>query len=192
MRFLKIAFAILLSAFIISCNNQPSTSAEEKKPEVAPVKAAPSTSLNERGTNNLLSLLSSYYELKDALIATDAQKADIGASHVLTAAETMKHELGDTHPPIRTALDTLMQQSEEIVNVKDETCEKKRAIFEQISDNIFNIARQSGLKHGSVYRQFCPMAFNDKGAYWISNEEEIRNPYLPKTMLHCGEVQDSL
>lgn len=192
MRLLKIAIVCFIAG-ITSCN-QPQKAGEDKKTEApaAAVKAAPSTSLDTRGTENLLSLLSSYYELKDALVATDAQKADIAASHVLTAAETMKHELGETNPPIRAVLETVMQQSEGIVNEKDETCEKKRVIFEKVSDNIFSIAKQSGLKNGSVYLQHCPMAFDDKGANWMSDVEEIKNPYLPKTMLHCGEVQDSL
>jgi Cu(I)/Ag(I) efflux system membrane fusion protein len=43
-----------------------------------------------------------------------------------------------------------------------------------------------------VYRQYCPMAFDGDGAYWISDEEEIRNPYLPENMLRCGEVVERL
>lgn len=190
MRFLK--FVILATTLgLVSCGEQqPAT--ESVKSEKATPPAVPGSNLDQRGTDNLLSLLSSYYELKDALVATDAQKADIAASHVLSAAETMRHELGNTNEPIRVLLDSVMTKSEAIVNTKDETCDKKRVTFETVGDQIFSIAQQAGLKNGHVYRQFCPMAFNDKGAHWISNEEEIRNPYLPKTMLHCGEVQDSL
>ena len=44
------------------------------------------------------------------------------------------------------------------------------------------------------------MAINDSiPANWISNSQEILNPYLGKihpeykaTMLHCGEVKDSI
>jgi hypothetical protein len=36
------------------------------------------------------------------------------------------------------------------------------------------------------------MAFDDKGAYWLSAESEIKNPYFGKKMLECGEVTDSL
>lgn len=190
MRFLK--FVILaVTIGMVSCNDQQQPAATVKAEQPA-APAAPSSNLDQRGTDNLLSLISSYYELKDALVATDAQKADVAASHVLSAAETMRHELGNTNEPIRATLDSVMTQSEGIVNTKDETCDKKRAIFEQVGDQVFAIAQQAGLKNARVYRQFCPMAFDDKGAYWMSHEEEIRNPYLPKTMLHCGEVQDSL
>jgi len=42
------------------------------------------------------------------------------------------------------------------------------------------------------YYQYCPMAFDNKGAYWISNETEIRNPYFGEKMLKCGENKDTL
>ncbi len=51
-----------------------------------------------------------------------------------------------------------------------------------------------------LYLQHCPMAFEGGvGANWLSNNSEVVNPYLgtnhPKykgTMLHCGEVKDSI
>jgi Cu(I)/Ag(I) efflux system membrane fusion protein len=36
------------------------------------------------------------------------------------------------------------------------------------------------------------MAFNDKGAYWLSNISKIKNPYYGKKMLTCGEVAQEL
>jgi membrane fusion protein, copper/silver efflux system len=41
-----------------------------------------------------------------------------------------------------------------------------------------------------VYRQFCPMANNDKGAFWLSLDEKINNPYYGSSMLTCGEVKE--
>jgi membrane fusion protein, copper/silver efflux system len=47
-----------------------------------------------------------------------------------------------------------------------------------------------GLEIDKVYRQFCPMAFDDKGAFWLSESDEILNPYFGDMMLNCGEVTD--
>jgi Cu(I)/Ag(I) efflux system membrane fusion protein len=44
----------------------------------------------------------------------------------------------------------------------------------------------------NYYIQKCPMANNNKGAVWLSMEEEIRNPYYGDAMLTCGSVIDSL
>ncbi|MEZ4690982.1 MAG: hypothetical protein R3A12_12710 [Ignavibacteria bacterium] len=36
----------------------------------------------------------------------------------------------------------------------------------------------SGLKSGTTYVVYCPMAFDRKGAYWLSKDKEIMNPYF--------------
>ena len=42
-----------------------------------------------------------------------------------------------------------------------------------------------------VYKQYCPMADEDRGAYWLSKEKEVLNPYFGDAMLKCGEVKES-
>jgi Cu(I)/Ag(I) efflux system membrane fusion protein len=36
------------------------------------------------------------------------------------------------------------------------------------------------------------MAFDNKGAYWLSNTQEIYNPYFGEEMRFCGEVKEQL
>jgi hypothetical protein len=36
------------------------------------------------------------------------------------------------------------------------------------------------------------MAFNNEGAYWLSAEKEVNNPYFGDKMLHCGSVKEEL
>ena len=36
---------------------------------------------------------------------------------------------------------------------------------------------------------FCPMAFNDKGAYWLQKANEVENPYFGSQMFHCGDIK---
>lgn len=196
MRFSALVTGLLL-VVCASCNNTANKT--ETPATTAPAKPtpppAPQTSLGQQGTNDFMLLLNAYYELKDALVATDPAKADAAASRVMSAGETMHNTLPADLANRALAIsymDTIMNQSEAIVNVKDETCEKKRAHFEHVSDALYNFAKVANLKNGGVYRQYCPMAFNDKGAYWLSKEEEIRNPYFGKKMLECGEVRDSL
>lgn len=72
-----------------------------------------------------------------------------------------------------------------------------RMMTEMMYPAFFNTINYEGQK---LYLQHCPMAFGeDKGADWISNSEEIINPYLGKnhpeykgSMLHCGEIKDTI
>ena len=43
-------------------------------------------------------------------------------------------------------------------------------------------------RDGVLFVQFCPMANEGKGAYWLSLEQEIKNPYYGAMMLRCGET----
>jgi Cu(I)/Ag(I) efflux system membrane fusion protein len=43
-----------------------------------------------------------------------------------------------------------------------------------------------------IYNQFCPMANNDKGANWLSFQENIKNPYFGDAMLTCGNVEETI
>jgi len=36
------------------------------------------------------------------------------------------------------------------------------------------------------------MAFDKKGAYWISENREIQNPYFGDKMPKCGEIKEEL
>ena len=36
------------------------------------------------------------------------------------------------------------------------------------------------------------MAGNDKGAYWLSKESKIKNPYFGDEMLTCGSVKETI
>lgn len=47
------------------------------------------------------------------------------------------------------------------------------------------------LVEGEIYMQYCPMAFNNKGAYWFSSDKEIMNPYFGDEMLNCGGVKET-
>jgi len=49
--------------------------------------------------------------------------------------------------------------------------------------------KAKGCVNEKVYVEFCPMADNNSGAYWLSKEEKVINPYFGEAMLTCGEVK---
>ncbi len=61
---------------------------------------------------------------------------------------------------------------------------------------LFNVGLYQSIKafgiRNEVYRQYCPMANGDKGAFWLSNIENIENPYFGDDMLKCGETRETL
>ncbi len=140
-------------------------------------------------------MLADYYSLKNALVATDAVKTTAASQQLLTSATAMATSLqmdSVNNMAIKPYLDTIVTSCKAISVLTDKHCEEQRIPFSPLSNSMFAIIKIAGLKNAGVYQQYCPMAFNEKGAYWLSDESEIKNPYFGKKMLECGEVKDSI
>jgi hypothetical protein len=141
-------------------------------------------------------LLNSYYALKDALVESDVAKADAASLKLAEAAGALKVDeiKGDSTGVIketaRSFTGTIDGSAKGLAGEKD--IEAKRKEFEMITDAMWSLTRTVQYAGEKVYYQHCPMAFNNKGAYWLSDKREIRNPYFGDKMLTCGSNEDSL
>jgi membrane fusion protein, copper/silver efflux system len=133
----------------------------------------------------------SYIRLKNALVQTDAGKAKEAASALRASLgkADMKLLKGAAHDKWME-LYSAMEKSVESIASGD--IGAQRASFASLSNQLFTTIRTFGIPAGTVYWQYCPMAFNDKGAYWLSELKEIRNPYFGDEMLTCGETRETL
>lgn len=191
-----ISLSILLASCLFSaCNNATNTpSAKTDSTTAAAPKPAPTSALGQQQTGDMLQMLASYYDLKDALVATDTAKADAAAARLTASAEQFKNTIGSLPQAksINPQVEQILKSSDSILATKGESIETQREHFSNISESMFAVLQSAGLKNGGVYREHCPMALDDKGANWLSAESEIRNPYFGKKMIECGSVTDSL
>ena len=68
-----------------------------------------------------------------------------------------------------------------------------REQFSYLTQALVRLVKSFGLPPDQTfYQQYCPMAFDNAGAYWISDEETILNPYFGDAMLRCGYVENEL
>ena len=194
MRCLTAALLLFTSVFF-SCNpeNKPSTQATNISAPPPP-KLAPQSALSNAATEDLMDMLNSYYSLKDALVADNGGKADEAAARLMSSSELFlsKYSTDSISNNIKKDVQLIMKKSEAITRFYPENIDARRIIFAEISDAVYVLDTSARLQHAGVYRAFCPMAFDSKGAYWLSAESEIKNPYFGKKMLECGEVRDSL
>jgi hypothetical protein len=72
-----------------------------------------------------------------------------------------------------------------IANTQD--IKSQRTSFSPFSNQVYELVMAFG-NDQPVYQAHCPMAFDGKGASWLSDKTEIRNPYYGDEMLECGEV----
>jgi hypothetical protein len=195
------SFWFLLLAFaLFSCGGQKETEKETVAADAQRhVVALADQTTAEKG---LTPVINAYYTLKDALIEADSAAADRSAAQLLELADSLKIDaLGlDTtlEQTIETYRGNIVAETKGLIGETDLTL--KRRAFSMISQNLLPLLKEVNYKAEPVYQQICPMAFNeDETAYWLSNSNEINNPYLGKKhpkygagMLHCGELGDSL
>lgn len=134
----------------------------------------------------LSGVLSAYYVVKNALVASDKNNASGGANSVLMALKSVSHKLQDeeadkTWQKIKSNIEKYA-----LIIQKAKTLEEQREAFEGLSNALIEAVEKFGLRSGKAWKAYCPMAFDDKGAYWLSEFEEIKNPYFGASMLRCG------
>ena len=197
MRFFYIIIIAGLAG-LASCNNAGTGNTgktDTTRLQVAAPAAPVHSKINDTGTTMLMTVMSKYYGLKNALVATKAPIADSAANELVTATEKLSAYVkadATNGPSIKLFLDTIITQSKIVAALKDESCERQRLAFGTLSSAMYGLLKNVDLKNAKVYHQYCPMAFNEKGAYWLSDDAEIKNPYFGKKMLECGEETDSL
>ena len=152
----------------------------------------PQFQVDEKFQNQLAAVFTSYVELKDAFIASDAGKVKDEAKQTDESLEKVDMKLlsGAAHNDWMSYLTPIQNSLKEIQGSND--IEAQRKAFSNLSDNLYKSVKAFGLGGKDAYYEYCPMAFNNEGAYWLSDQEQIRNPYFGDKMLTCGEVKEKL
>lgn len=182
--------SVILSA--VACKNKEDKATE---PEAIEPKAANGYAYTEAFNQSMNNVLNAYYNLKDAFVASDTVKIN-------TEAVVLKNLLDSFKLQEVQQFDTLGFSSingrpgdvaAEISGMLGEKeLEKKRESFEMVSNAFYDMVRVIKPTGSTIYYQYCPMAFDNKGAYWLSSADSIMNPYFGKKMLTCGEVKETL
>lgn len=119
-----------------------------------------------------------YTYLTNALVASNSKEAKIAAAKLhksLTGVGKSEKASGE---------------AEKISSTDD--LDKQRKAFSLLSDEMKLLITESKLSSGELYVVYCPMADNNKGASWLSNEKQIKNPYFGHAMLKCGSVKETI
>lgn len=67
--------------------------------------------------------------------------------------------------------------------------EEQRVHFKTASDVLIALIKEQGNFAEPLGLYYCPMAFDDTGAYWLqSMGSKLLNPYFGSSMLRCGNI----
>ncbi|MES2003420.1 MAG: DUF3347 domain-containing protein [Bacteroidota bacterium] len=175
---------------LTACGSNEQKAKEPVQPQGPLAKSANSDAFNL----SFGKLLADYYSLKDNFIdEKDSGIAQSARSLMVSVDSLQLDELKADSNLVVTARTYALGISSELKGLLGETkLEEKRKSFQMVGDQLYDLIRTVQYDRAVVYHDYCPMAFNDQGANWLSNTPEIRNPYIPKKMISCGEVKDSI
>ena len=137
----------------------------------------------------LKAVFNAYINLKDALVKEDSKGASesvISLLNNLTRVDMKLLSNNKAHNHWMSLEKEIKPSATSISETSD--IKAQRDHFKYLSSHLINAVQLFGVNE-KVYVEFCPMADNNNGAYWLSKEEKVINPYFGSAMLTCGEVK---
>jgi len=188
------------SFFISACgNDKPKEEPTAAKDSVAATAVLPAdiatlapvfTNIDAKVKAGIAEIMQHYYHVELALVNDNAAEAGNGGKAMVEAMAKLDKSAMTAEQKV------LYEKNEEDLKEHAEHIQKstaeithQREHFEKMSEDVYELLK--GFGSGTpVYKTFCPMAFDNKGAFWISKEQAVKNPYYGKSMLTCGEIKE--
>lgn len=132
-------------------------------------------------------------ELADSFLADEVE--GISNSGLQVKAALGKIDMGllkspEAHMEWMMNLKVMNTALDKMTGSKD--TKDQKAAYDSFNQALFKSIKAFGITEGSVFYQYCPMALDSQGAYWLSNTKEIRNPYFGGNMLSCGSTKETI
>jgi hypothetical protein len=193
--------AVLLATFLFSCisngkteHSSHDTSSKNQKikpeevgliPQIKPVF----TAIDKNVSLHIKDIFDHYLFVKTALVNGNPSEAITGANSLLAVLKNFDRSLIPAEQKI--------SYDQHIANARNAVkgiagagdIKKQREFFLELSNNAYALAKSFGAER-TIYHEYCPMAFDNKGAMWLSDSKEIRNPYYGEEMLECGTMKE--
>lgn len=153
---------------------------------------ATSNNINTNVAGSMQEMVSQYLQMKNAL-ANDNGKdaASAGNAFVESMGKMEKTNLPADKKKIWNDISDDAKEMAEHIGENAGDIEHQREHFDMLSKDMYDMVKAFGSGQ-TLYNDYCPMYNNKKGATWLSETKEIKNPYLGKKMPTCGEVKEEI
>lgn len=133
-----------------------------------------------------------YFKIQHALSSdnlTDARKGNTLLLKKLSVVD-MKLLKGEAHLEWMKQEKVIAEAAKALANTGD--IEAARQQLEVMTAPMTELIKAFGSGKSGVWLYHCPMAFDNKGAYWLQNNPDTRNPYFGDAMLTCKDSVEPL
>ena len=146
----------------------------------------------KKSSADLTELYSHYTHLTFALSGDDDKEAVSAAKGILASFPKIdKNGFSDEQKKEFAELEASIREHAEHIADNAGKIDHQREHLDIMSTDFYDLLKDFGTPK-PVYKIFCPMFNDNKGAFWLSDSREVKNPYYGKEMLSCGEVQEEI
>ena len=148
----------------------------------APATAAPQAAGEELGP-----VFDAYFDLKDALVSSNASDAQARAKDLNSAVTNVKMDAlePNIHMAWMKSMELISNTIAMIAGTSD--LDKQRKAFAELTEPMFALVKARPTAT-PIYLDHCPMY--EGGADWLSRDKAIRNPFYGAQMMNCGSVKE--
>lgn len=148
------------------------------------------TNVDAATTASLKLITDHYLHIKNALAADNAAEAANGGKAMAAAMTTVnKTVMTPEQQKVYTENEDDLKEHAEHIGKNEANIEHQREHFAQMSEDVYALAKTFGGGQ-SLYHAHCPMYNDNKGALWLSESKEVKNPYFGSKMATCGSVKE--
>lgn len=188
---MKYIIILALGVGLMACGSKESKETTMDSAESAMPEAAAQVEMPAAVSQPWQITTMAYFRIKDAFVSSDLEAAQMAATEMASAiAGADMAAMGEQH---NTWMAHAPNLAEMAANVgKAGSLEEARTAFSNMTAPMVQAIKVFGDSGQDMYVQYCPMAFDNAGASWVSSESTIRNPYFGDAMLTCGKVTEEL
>lgn len=175
---------------MVSCNQK---NKEAVTPDPKEIQTQSNTKESTDKSNfSINEITNNYLNLKNALVNDNSKNAANAGKELLTAFNNVNSTAIDEKIKIKyNDIADVAKEHAEHIGDNDGNIEHQREHFVLLSKDINDLIQEFGTDQ-KLYQDFCPMANDGKGAIWISETKEIKNPYYGSKMSNCGSIKKTL
>ena len=137
-------------------------------------------------------ILSAYLQMKNAFTEDNSTGAATAGKLLETAFKDFdKSALTPAQKKTYEDVEADAREHAEHIGKNGGNIAHQREHFELLSKDIYDLVKTFG--GGQVlYKDFDSMYNKGKGAFWLSETKEIKNPYMGKAMLSSGSIKEEI
>jgi len=204
----KIIFSVLTACILIllACNNNESKTnnaehdmnkmktdtiqqPQKEEKEIKSVEVV-FKNVDTKVAASVKTIVDHYLHIKNALTNDNGNEAANGAKAMEKAINSLDKSLFTAEQKkVYDDMEDDLKEHADHIGKNGDKIKHQRSHFAMLSTDMYQLVKNFGAGQ-PIYHDHCPMYNENKGAMWLSEMKDVKNPFYGVEMLTCGTVEE--